>query len=139
MNYIKTFEKLVEPYPAKCWKINSNHSIDKFLTGLDKIGLKDKFYVNWGVDDINDFSNLNLRKLKGESVYLLEVRSPYMLPPDNDYFFYNSIEDVESDLVDNFHYKQTGSIGFMHLIDCEEVDVTDEEVELFKDVNKYNL
>lgn len=111
-------------YAPKCYTIHHNGSWEKFLLALDKLGLREDFLMNWGLEDFNDLSDENKKYFLNDSLALLIASNGY-------YYIRKNFNDFSK----NTKHCQILRGHEKYIINGGDIYVEDWEV----DANKYNL
>jgi hypothetical protein len=117
MKYLKTFEKSIQNYQGSCWKVTSKRP--DFFIALDKIG------VPKDIRDWLDEKTLRVNFIKNDIVIIHKKD----IKNDRYYWTWAELQSAEN-MIEYYktYYNYHG-----------EVKATPEEIELWNDLNKYNL
>jgi hypothetical protein len=120
MKYIKNFENIDSN--VNCYyKIIIDGSFDKFLVALEKLGIKDDFFQDWGIFCFDDIHDDFKKYFKNKSLCLVIYKTYFSTIK---YIVRRNLQDFPFNIIDLVKYNYKGVIT-----------VEDYEV----DANKYNL
>jgi hypothetical protein len=86
MKYIKTYEGL--DLKGKYYKIHVRKSLERFDIALEKMGVKEMFYINWSLEKIEDIFDENQKTiLDNDIIYFLIIN-------DYTYLYRNSLYEI---------------------------------------------
>ena len=127
MKYIKLFEESRDVYIY--YKVFIEGSFDLFVIILDKLGIKQDLFNEWGIEDYYDLIEENREIFKNEFVYLVITEDKYGIPCKGEacgksFTVESSLESLKEWIPDLSRYEYRGEI---HVEEYE------------KDAMKYNL